>query len=108
VMLRHKRFPIQAEESTGYNGSGYLVAWVRYVESATINEDVIFCKWILQNCGRVHERKTHKMVRPRWIMHRCRSRLPLIQLTYQLNIQYHSISGTHKRSLPSTPTPPST
>jgi hypothetical protein len=26
VMLRHKRFPIQAEESTGYNGSGYLVA----------------------------------------------------------------------------------
>jgi hypothetical protein len=42
--LRNKRFPIQIDEATGCSGIGRLIAYVRYVEETSINEDMLFCK----------------------------------------------------------------
>jgi hypothetical protein len=41
--LRNKRFAIQIDEATDCSGIWHLIAYVRYGEDTTINEDVLFC-----------------------------------------------------------------
>jgi hypothetical protein len=41
--LRKKRFFTQLDEATDYSGIGHLVAYVRYADATTMDEDV-FCK----------------------------------------------------------------
>jgi hypothetical protein len=42
--MRHKAFSIQIDEATDCSGIGHLIAYVRYAEDTTINEDMLFCK----------------------------------------------------------------
>jgi hypothetical protein len=42
--LRNKRFSVQIEEATDCSGIAHLIAYVRYVEDTTINEDIVFWK----------------------------------------------------------------
>jgi hypothetical protein len=36
-------FLVDNDKATGYNGPGHLIAYMRYVEDTTMNEDVPFC-----------------------------------------------------------------
>jgi hypothetical protein len=42
--LRNNSFAIQIDEATGCSGVAHLIAYVRYVENKTLNEDILFCK----------------------------------------------------------------
>jgi hypothetical protein len=42
--LRNKRISIQIDEETACSGAGHLIAYVRFVEDTTINEDMLFYK----------------------------------------------------------------
>jgi hypothetical protein len=44
--FRNKCFSIQTYEVTDGSGTGHLIAYVRYVEDTTINEEMHFCKHI--------------------------------------------------------------
>jgi hypothetical protein len=44
--VRNKCFSIQIDEATDCSGIGHLIACMPYVESTTINEDVLFCKHV--------------------------------------------------------------
>jgi hypothetical protein len=40
------KFSTHIDEATDFSGAGHLIAYMRYVEDAAINEDVLFCKSI--------------------------------------------------------------
>jgi hypothetical protein len=40
--LRNSRFAIQIDEATDCSGVAHLIAYVRYVENKTLNEDMLF------------------------------------------------------------------
>jgi hypothetical protein len=42
--LRNRRFSMQIDEATDCSGIVHLLAYVRYVEDTTINEDMLSCK----------------------------------------------------------------
>jgi hypothetical protein len=42
--LRNKCFSLQIDKETDTNGIGHLIVYVQYVEGATINEYMLFCK----------------------------------------------------------------
>jgi hypothetical protein len=42
--LRNNRFVIQIDEATDCSGVVHFIAYVRYVENKTLNEDMFFCK----------------------------------------------------------------
>jgi hypothetical protein len=43
-VMRNKCFSIQILEVTDCSGIGHLIAYVRYNEDRTINENMLFCK----------------------------------------------------------------
>jgi hypothetical protein len=40
-----KLFSVQIDKATDYSGTGHLIAYVRYVEDRTVNEDMDFWWW---------------------------------------------------------------
>jgi hypothetical protein len=51
--LRNNRYAIQINKATDCSGVAHLIAYVRYVENKTLNEDVLFCKPIKKE-GKQH------------------------------------------------------
>ena len=48
MYLLHKgeRFALQVDEATDSNKDFLLIAYVRYIESCDVAEDLLFCKYV--------------------------------------------------------------
>ncbi len=44
--MRGKRYLLQVDEATDSNKDSLLIAYVRFVDFESLNEDLLFCKYI--------------------------------------------------------------